>query len=392
MEKRNIFREKLKFPLMTVMLCLMAGSSYCVDNLQVTPLEIFFNYESGYTRDALTISDDGTPIENVSEWDDYNMEKHKFAYIKGQSSRTIKVRFDCGNYSGLMHLLIKLSYVSGHTDGIGTICNLFISNYNNTSGVCGGSFDDSRILTLAGTLPPSVGVHEFQWKWEIYAIPVNNPNYCAAWSTTYTTHHYFTLLAAPQAPMAQPWERVLDKACVWASGQNTDYNVLNSLTTKLYNNSGLRYTSGASHYRRTYVINHYVSVFYLSELLYDWDYVDCRDVSMFLSILSSSIGGSLTQTRRINGWFDTKSIIPIGQTATTTSWYFHQVGWNNNVYDACIKFDTSPNRIPINENIDNPYKIDLVDPCATCQKNWTPLDAFRLGETDPYFNNPTEIR
>ncbi len=397
MEKVNIYKGICKALLVAIILCSVNILSYGVQPLIVEPDAIFFNFEAGNLRDALAICDDTGNQILTSEWNYANDDEYKFAYIKDQSPRSIKVSFKANDYSytGAMHLIIKLSYPQG-TDGIGSVCNYFVSNYKCTgTALCGNSSDHTITLNLTGQLPQSVGKHRFKWKWDIYAIPVDNPNYCSFSDTTTTFHTYYTLLAAPQAPMAQPWSSVLEKACTLASLKSTDSDVLNALTTKLYSESGLIYTSGTSHYRRFYDINRFVSVFYLSELLNNWNnskYVDCRDVSMFLSVLSSSIGASLTQTRRINGWFDTKSIIPIGQTATTTSWYFHQVGWNNNVYDACIKFNTSPTRIPINENIDNPYKIDLVDPCSSCQKNWTPLNAFRLGETDPYSNDPTEIR
>jgi hypothetical protein len=243
MKKDYIRFKKLRLILIAFGLLVIASSVYSAVNMDVTVDEIFFNYEDGNTNDALIISNDGTAIVNDAEWDSYFGETHKFAYIKGQSNRKIKVRFNPGSFNGLMHLLIKVTYITGHTDGIGTICNLFIPNFDPNA-------DDSRILTLSGTLPGSVGVHEFQWHWEIYAIPINNPNYCAAWSTTNTSHHFYTLLAAPQAPMSQPWEQVLDYACSWASGQ-TNASVSASAVTNSLFNSGFVYDiagSGAPHY------------------------------------------------------------------------------------------------------------------------------------------------
>ena len=196
--------------------------SYGVENLVVEPDEIFFNYETGNTNDALSICDDtGTPILS-SEWNYSNGEEFKFAYIKGQSTRKIKVSFYASGYTGTMHLLITLSYGSGGADGIGTVCNYFVPNYKCTgTALCGNSTDHTCTLNLTGSFPQSVGKHNFEWKWEIYAIPVGNPNYCAFKNTIYTTHNYYTLLAAPQAPMTQPWSSVLEKACTWANGQTT---------------------------------------------------------------------------------------------------------------------------------------------------------------------------
>lgn len=231
MKIRNKYHKTIGFFLMAFALTIIATFSYATTNMDVTVEEIYFNYENGNTDDALTISNDGTPIVNDAEWHSYYGETHKFAYIKGQSNRKIKVRFNAGSYSGVMHLLIKVSY-GYYDDGIGTICNLFIPNFDIGA-------NDTQIFTLNGTLPNSVGVHQFDWEWEIYAIPVNNSNYCAAWSTTYTSHHFYTLLAAPQAPMAQPWERVLDYACTWANGKDDAESVCSDI---LNNGFSLHYT------------------------------------------------------------------------------------------------------------------------------------------------------
>lgn len=346
------------------------------ENIEVTPLNIQFNYEPGYANDALDISDSNGDSIIVPEWEDSSIPQN-CAYIMGQSNRRIKVQFQ-SNYQGNMHLIINLTVFSGK--GIGTICNFFVSNYDGWNPI---------ELDLSGSLPNSVGKQTFTWKWDIYAIPTVISSYCAAASTpTYTTHTYYTLLAAPQAPMEKPWSSVLEKACVWAAGQSTDENVLNDLTTKLYTISGLTYNKDQTHYFHDLNKNRFI--FELHDFLYDWNDADCQDVSMFLSILSSSIGGSLTQTKRIEGFFETNIINPIGPVEWVTKlWHFHQVGWLDNVYDACIQLNQASPYIPINKDIEL-YKTDLFNE-RSIYTIWEPQNAFRLGETDPYYNLPSII-
>ena len=356
MEKRkDIHLEKFKSASVTILLCFIGLWAYSYDYLQVSPVEVYFNYEAGHTRDAVTISDDGTAIVNDPEWEDWCGEKHKFAYIKSQSNRSIKVRLSGGSYSGLMHLLIKVSYVSGHIDGIGTVCNLFVSNFNTDS-----------LLTLypTGDFPLSVGVHEFQWRWEIYAIPVNNSNYCAAWDTTYSSHHFYTLLAAPLAPMAQPWERVLGYACVWAIGQDNIYSIAEKVTEGIYYmgdlDGDIDYSLGSSYcleYYKFRLINFLNDVKFRNNVL-----VNCTDCANLLNIFSASLGCQ-ANSRRIWSGLNTNQIDPLGSTFGWTSvyWDYHHYGWIDSlVNDASIRlYQNQVAIIPSNMslNVYNPLLI-----------------------------------
>ena len=350
MKKINIYRGK-SVSLLIILLFFAATLSYGTTNLDVTVSEIFFNYQDGYTCDALTISDDGNPID-TAEWDSWSLEQHKFAYIMNQSCRNIKVKLHPGLYDGIMHLIIKVSYASGYTDGIGTICNLFIPNYD------ASKVDDGLILPLTGNFPQSVGVHEFRWHWEIYAIPVNNPNYCAAWGYTDTSHHFYTLLAAPQEPMIHPWERVLDLACRWSTNCTTEQQVLSNITTNAYSYFGQtkQYTAGFTHTNGT--------AFSLSTF-FSGTTADCMDMSAVVQVFTWMLGGTQTRVLVINNKsygiedFHYKKIKPIGLGWDENKlWNFHQIGWLDNVYDACIMLYNNE-RVPVNEAVKGSYKDDL---------------------------------
>jgi hypothetical protein len=374
------FKNKITIFLILTLFCVRYSYG---TNISVWPKEIKFNYESGSSNDALTIkSYYGGPI-TVPEWNNSGRNE-KFAYIKSQTNRKIKVRFDsnCSSPCDSMHLLINLTVTSGN--GIGSICNYFIENYNK---------NDEVLLPLDGTIPNSVGIQTFTWSWQIYAIPYDIA-YCSALSSNNTIHIYYTLYSTPLSPMEYPWTSVLDTACDWASGQSTNSNIISILTNTLYLGSGLYYNPRITHYDPDTWPNPSKYEFDLTNFLYEWHDADCQDCSMFLTILCSSIGSTLNQTRRIQGLFWTKSLLPIGWSSNdwtevndTTWWSFHQVAWLNNVYDPTIELNPSNPYIPINKNIDNPYKVDLFD-----SGSWSPKNPFRLREMDPYFNVPSGIK
>lgn len=332
MKKTNIYKEK-SVSLLIILLFFTATLSYGTTNLDVTVSEIFFNYQDGYTCDALTISDDGNPID-TAEWDSWSLEQHKFAYIMNQSCRNIKVKLHPGLYDGIMHLIIKVSYASGYTDGIGTICNLFIPNYD------ASKVDDGLILPLTGNFPQSIGVHEFRWHWEIYAIPVNNPNYCAAWGYTDTSHHFYTLLAAPQEPMIHPWESVLDKACKWANGQTVPDEVTTHITDSLYV-CGFKYEKDQG--RPKYTNYNDTLNFNLSTLMDDLENpsgvtVNCQDIARTIVTFGNALGTNLhaikyKSNRGRGSLFPTNYIDPIGDIAPTNNPFFTEIDkW---LYDDC---------------------------------------------------------
>jgi hypothetical protein len=131
-------------------------------DVDVRPLLIEFNYDpSSSTNDAITIKNANGIIEEP-EWlsNGGNLIEHKFAYIKGQSNRNIRVYFG-SNCAEPIHLFITLTVIDG--TGIGTLCNYLVPNYSRYSWVT---------LELDGATPAYVGKHNFTWEWSIYAIPV----------------------------------------------------------------------------------------------------------------------------------------------------------------------------------------------------------------------------
>lgn len=346
--------------------------------LDIDIVSIAFDFETGYTDDALDIRKNASTNIATPEWLPPS-RNNPLAYIKSQTNRHIYVSFIHNQGAGNVCNMVVRASAGGYYPGTIQETDVYFPSCGTTA--------SAELILSGGSTPSYVQKWGFSMYW--YVTEVNDQPQSPNLSIGTTGNHlYYTLLAAPQSPMSEPWTDVLDYSCVWSANQSTNSSALTALTTKLYIISGLYYNGGQSHYNPDRWPNPTKFVFDLTDFLYDWQDADCQDCSMFLSILSSSIGASLTQTRRIQGSFNTKSILPIGWSSwTNTGWNFHHIGWLNNVYDPCIKLKPSSPYIPIDKNIDNPYKADLYS-----SGSWSPKNAFRLGQTDPYWNVPTEIQ
>lgn len=279
------------------------------------------------------------------------MPSEPFAYIKGQSNRKIKVRFNSNCES--MHLLINITVTTG--TGIGELCNHFVENYEKF---------DWITLTLDGSVPNSVGRRNFTWKWEIYAIP-NDPAYCSDMSELNISHIYYTLLATPQDPMAEPWTDVLDYACVWAANQSTAANVAQKVTEGIYymeDEDGDIDYDYASQYcvdydklRLSDFLNHVKSRSNVK--------VNCTDCANLVNVFTAAVGCQ-SHNKRIWSGINTKEIDPIGSSFSwdTFYWTYHQYGWINDlVNDASLRLDRyGIPRVPTNM-IEYYYNSLLID-------------------------------
>ena len=139
--------KAIGYVVLCVCFCFTCLTTRATTNITVQPYEIKFNYDnSGFGSDALTIRDATGGAQNAPEWayNSGNPISEKFAYIMGQSNRSIHVRFNSNCTD--MHLIINLTVTSG--TGVGTVCNYFVANYTAL---------DWITLQLSGNIPGSVG-------------------------------------------------------------------------------------------------------------------------------------------------------------------------------------------------------------------------------------------
>ncbi|MBN1348187.1 hypothetical protein JXJ21_02140 [candidate division KSB1 bacterium] len=99
---------------------------------------------------------------------------------------------------------------------------------------------ETLFSTTNSYTPGSVGKRNCSWHWCVRKVNyVQLPGSVSIENSG--PHIHYTLLAAPQSPMAEPWTDVLDYACVSANGQSSAGNAASTITQGLYNSWGLVY-------------------------------------------------------------------------------------------------------------------------------------------------------
>jgi len=295
---------------------------------------IKFDYTSGNSDDALDIKRNNSTDIQKPEWYPAYNRNEPMAYIK-ENECFIQARFWVDrtgfDYAGI--------YADMSGSGIGDVPEQAV-NFNDTQYA-------TETMECFGSVPGSVGIRSFSWDWYVTyidAVEFEEP----LWIGTSGDHEYYTVLAAPQAPMSVPWTEVLDYACDWASGRSDLGAALQDLTESLYN-CGVEYDGGT----------HYTSGSYtnlnLTSLIDDLSNpssveMDCRDFSNFLQVLLNALGGNC-QYNRIDrtsspNYLYYNYLWPAGWGgyAFNGVWDYHQVGWyGSDVADASTKIDNDIN-------------------------------------------------
>ncbi|MGD8779168.1 MAG: hypothetical protein PVH88_09445 [Ignavibacteria bacterium] len=308
--------------------------------LEIDAIKIRFNYDlNSYSHDALSITTGySNPIIVIEdEWDIDEGHDYPIAYIKGQTSRRIKVTFRHNQDQSRSYTFLMAGYVDqGTSFGDAWSTSVYFPSNNN-------GISNEITYQLHGSVPNSVGKRYARFMWE-----------CIDYGAEYfwTEHDYYTLLAAPQAPMAIPWTTVLDNACVWASGQTSSENAANDITNCLFT-CGFDYDtgSGAPRYGGWSTFN---LTQFLSELGSSYD-VNCLDMGKAVTTFGNAIGCGLYLTT-FSGGLSLNCIDPIGAALPTNNPFsspligndcryggfsYHAFSQNSskNTWDACLKYD-----------------------------------------------------
>jgi len=169
-------------------------------------------------------------------------------------------------------------------------------------------------------------------------------------------HILYTTYATPGAPMTMPWLKVIDSACIWASGESNLTAARTAITTGV---NDIGDTDGDADYNSAnlYTGGSFSSwSFDLTDFLHDLSTMsnmqfNCADCANALQVYMNALGLGL-EYRILDMGGATNYIDPIGNGNTanstdpvedwgTTSWNWHCVGWltGDIIYDACLHLD-----------------------------------------------------
>jgi hypothetical protein len=308
---------------------------------------VSFDHNAGSSSsDGINIRINKSSDVVVPEWKKAK-KTYPAAYVR---NRTIKVKAVFSAGAGVNYCTIRAGVGSGSLGSVGQETVWFTSGSSGTV-----SFD------VAGTTPNEIRQFYQKWDWEYEDINGSGTSQAHFASSK---NKVYVVLADPLSPMAEPWVGgVLDRACWWASGESSEADAVAELTDGAYAHTGKTYYGGDSHAPS--------DTFYLTTFLQE-SWADCRDMSAYLHTLCRAVGISPVQMRRIQGSFDTKPILAIGNTSwAATSWYFHRVGHYGNVYDACLMLNQSAPVVPKNMDVNGNYKAGLYD-----SGSWSPGTPF----------------
>lgn len=378
-------KHLLKLKILFIIICI-----FCVSEIahskpwppEIDVTTIRFNYESGHTNDGLKIRKNASTNYPNSTWS--SSKNEPLAYIKSQSSRYIQVCFYVEDED--------YDYMAVHTttsgSGVGDV---------NASMSVPPWWEGQywwRTLMLGGedSVPGSVGKRNFTWSWyldEIGLIELDEPLLFASTGA----HTYYTLLAAPQSPMSDPWTEVLDYACDWASGKTSSSSAITEVVKGIYGDFGFVYDTYDGSPRYT---GDKSQSFNLTSLLSDVPgsniVVNCYDCGKAVKIFANAIGcGASYKYSSPFGYVN--CIKPIGRGWANNPFYSNPAyssspivgedlgsptrsGFGNHafgtigstIYDTCLKVDTdgNPDAAPHTESWAtgwswSTYKLKVVD-------------------------------
>ena len=214
-----------------------------------------------------------------------------------------------------------------------------------------------------------VGIHAVHWRWQ-WRADRHQP-----WTDlTDTRHTVYTVLSVPGPPWQQvpsgatntqlPWTAVLDVACTWAAGAQSEDEAATRITEAVFalGPDIVEYGCiilGASQYSLPY----FFCMAFLDRLAGGpgrGRFVNCSDCATIVSTFANILGCRLWQSTMSGSFpFALNEIIAIGSTTwrTACDWgafNYHEVAWkepctaDSEVFDACllVDADADPMRAP----------------------------------------------
>ncbi|HEV2704607.1 MAG TPA: hypothetical protein VGV59_01705 [Pyrinomonadaceae bacterium] len=216
-----------------------------------------------------------------------------------------------------------------------------------------------------------VGAHDVTWRWQFRRSSAE------PWQDfAESTHRIFTTLRLPTAPWLQqpyepgntqlPWTDVLDYACRWARGAQTQAAAATGVTNAVYNlgPTVVQYNcpgQGAPNYILITPFDAFKCTAFIGLLRgepFRPPWVNCADCAAVVTSFSNILGCDLTESGMFNEvgtYFATNPIRVIGSfiwqlpCGTWPGFAYHEVAWTgdvteeDNVFDACLLVNGSAN-------------------------------------------------
>ncbi len=332
----------------------------------VTLAAIKFNYDTGNKGlDAINIRENYTTPVTIPEWQpgNINAADSPAAYsIKETSGKTVSVQVKF-NIDTKSDTSLQIQATGGGI--LGAIDPVTVTFKNGVSDPEYVTIPLSH-LNIAGG---GINKADISWVWQYQPSG-------GSWTTMATTNHrIYVVLESPNLPWTPdelpsdtqvPWTDVLDFACDWANGKTNQTDAATAITTQVNGAIGLTYDTshGASVYTLRSSGGKYQ--FLCTEFLEFLNggtgkgrIVNCTDCATIVATFANSIGCNITESTMYSvaggqlDAFKCNKIIAIGGTAWDypfppgNQFAYHEVGWidglgyNDMIFDACLKLDNS---------------------------------------------------
>lgn len=354
--------------------------AFFVEDIHVESLEFL----EGLTlrRRAAEPGDDGLLPRPQYRWEanGANAARSSCGYVRS-STPSIKLRIGSdldGDATMAVGVVIRANSVA-----IGDYITLFSTSPPATF------TGEAVTLTAANALAGCVDIEGLDITVQLYLVPRGTTSYLPVGAPRTSYGSMFVTLDSPVAPMAEPWEGILETACASALGAQTAEAARYYVTGTAYRVSAY---AGVTH---THTISDTAQEFYLEDFLLGTDeayprHGQCTDLADFLVCLSNALGAGqlaaqrsalLADIREGFAFLTTNSVTlapDLSGNGVAEWWRFHQWTTVGTVYDPCIRFLSM---MPV-ANMDlgwigaeGTYVGDLVDasephPC------WSPQPAF----------------
>lgn len=335
---------------------------------KVTLGAVSFNHDPTHsTVDALSIRKNATQEVKLPEWQhgDTDPTASPAAYAIGSvTGKTIKIQ---ASFTIDQKTPTSLQIQATGGGIMGAIPATTVNFVNGQSSPKMVTFDVPNHQFASG----GIRAENISWAWQF--MPTGG-----SWTRLATSQHrIYALMQTPVMPWKQsarpaetqlPWTEALDYACQWATEKTTMVDVVTAVSSKIYSGCDLKYdtTSGASKYTNPSQ-QHQQFLFELTQFLKllkgqpgNGKIVNCTDCATIVTTFSNILGtdvrasvmrGSLLDQAPIA--FKCNKIQAIGYPTWEypfppgNQFAYHEVAWTgnggsrDNIFDACLKFDSS---------------------------------------------------